>query len=282
MWYCPNCGEKNQNDYRFCVNCGAPAEIQGAERIERKARPAAPAKRPVWPWILLGCVLLIVAGELLYLVLSGSDKKPDPEPAPTQTIVIAAPTPTPTPNPEPILITTPEPSPTPAPTPEPSPATVETGLLTDAAQLDSRDVQQLRSAMDGVIAENVRSSWNSVEHLTASDYVGCYLLTAKDANAQVQNMLIVVYRNDVSIVIPQENVNKSLSYYYSLRYKNVTRNADGTLTLGACEKPSERVNADVYRHNYYYNGHKTTDEVYKAWVKPYEGAYQVTRLGELP
>ena len=143
MWYCPNCGEKNQNDYRFCVNCGAPAEIQGAERIERKARPAAPAKRPVWPWILLGCVLLIVAGELLYLVLSGSDKKPDPMPTPTQTIVIVTPSPEPTP--------------------------VETGLLTDAAQLDSRDEQQLRSAMDGVIAENVRSSWNSVEHLTASD-----------------------------------------------------------------------------------------------------------------
>ena len=63
---------------------------------------------------------------------------------------------------------------------------------------------------------------------------------------------------------------------------SVTRRADGTLELGAYEKPAERVNADIYRHNYYYNGHKTTDGVYKAWVKPYEGAYQVTRLGELP
>ena len=62
----------------------------------------------------------------------------------------------------------------------------------------------------------------------------------------------------------------------------LVRRADGTLELGAYEKPAERVNADIYRHNYYYNGHKTTDEVYKVWVKPYEGAYQVTRLGELP
>ena len=272
MWICPNCGEKNRDDYRFCVSCGAPAEMQGTVRIERKAGPAAPAKRPVWPWILLGCVLLLVVAELLYLVLSGSGKKPDPTPTPTQPVVMVTPSPAPTPGP--VIITTPTPSPEPTP--------VETGLLTDVSQLDSRDVQQLRSAMDAVIADNVRSSWNDVEHLTASDYVGCYLLTAKDANAQVQNMLIVVYRNDVSIVIPQENISKDLDYYYSLRYQNVTRGTDGTLELGAYEKPAERVNADIYRHNYYYNGHKTTDGVYKAWVKPYEGAYQVTRLGELP
>ena len=107
MWICPNCGEKNRDDYRFCVSCGAPAEMQGTVRIERKAGPAAPAKRPVWPWILLGCVLLLVVAELLYLVLSGSGKKPDPTPTPTQQVVIVTPSPEPTPGP--IIITTPTP-----------------------------------------------------------------------------------------------------------------------------------------------------------------------------
>ncbi len=272
MWICPNCGTENQDDYLFCVNCGGSADPELTEGEAGFARPAGATKRPIWPWLLLSGVLLLVVAELLYLVLSGSGKKPDPTPPPTQPVIVVTPSPEPTPGP--VIITTPTPSPEPTP--------VETGLLTDISQLDSRDEQQLRSAMDAVIADNVRSSWNDVEHLTGSDYVGCYLLTAKDPNAKTQNMLVVVYHNSVSIVIPQENISKDLDYYYSLRYQNVTRRVDGTLELGAYEKPAERVNADIYRHNYYYNGHKTTDGVYKAWVKPYEGAYEVTRLGELP
>ena len=158
----------------------------------------------------------------------------------------------------------------------------ETGLLTDASQIDSRGVQQLCDTMDGVIANNVRTTWGSVEHLNRSEYVGFYLLTAKDENARTRNMLILVYRNDVSVIIPAENVNKSLSYYYSLRFENVQRGADGSLLLGDYQEPGDRVNADIYRHNFYYNGHRTLDEVYNAWVKPYESGYTVSRAGSLP
>ena len=40
--------------------------------------------------------------------------------------------------------------------------------------------------MDGVIANNVRTTWGSVEHLNRSEYVGFYLLAAKDENARTQ------------------------------------------------------------------------------------------------
>jgi hypothetical protein len=136
--------------------------------------------------------------------------------------------------------------------------------------------------MDGVIANNVRTTWGSVEHLNRSEYVGCYLLTARDPNARTRNMLILVYRNDVSVIIPAENINKSLSYYYSLKFENVRRSADGTLILGEHQGPTDTVNAGIPGHHFYYNGNKTLDEVYKAWVKPYAGSYTVSRAGDLP
>ena len=154
-------------------------------------------------------------------------------------------------------------------------------ILTDASQVSEAGERQLRDTLDGIVASNVRTTWNTEEHLTRSEYVGYYLLTAKDPNVGVQNRLILVCRNDVSIVIPKEKIDKSLSYYYSIEYCNVTVNPDGTLNLGGYQEPGTNVKADIYRHNYYYFGHETAEGVYNYWVKPYTGGYEVTRAGSV-
>ena len=302
MWICGNCGTNNGSEYRFCVGCGQPRAAaerrQAPPRRDYQPAPAprpvpGPSRRPIWPWALAGVLLLALAGVLLALVLGGFDREPEPTAVPIEPVIAAPDQPAATaengqnPNSSgPVIILPAEPSPaaTPAPTPTPEPASsvAETGLLTDASQIDSRGLQQLCALMDGVIANNVRTTWGSVEHLNRSEYVGFYLLAAKDENARTRNMLILVYRNDVSVIIPAENVNKSLSYYYSLRFENVQRGADGSLLLGDYREPGDTVNADIYRHNFYYNGHRTLDEVYNAWVKPYESGYTVSRAGSLP
>ncbi len=284
MWICRNCGGENQDNYLFCVGCGQP---RGEDRANRRAEtPPARTGRPLWPWVLVGGLLLTVAVLLLVIVLRGADDSaaeeapwaPAPAPAASEQPV----EPEETPDSQPIVIVPteePAPAPTPGPSPTPLPGPV---LLSDAGQLDGQSLRQLCDVMDSVIATNVRTTWGAVEHLNRASYVGCYLLTARDPNAQTQNMLILVYRNEVSIVIPAESVDKDLDYYYSLEFENVLLNPDGSLSLGEPQKPTDRVNASVPRHNFYYNGHKTTEEVYRAWVKPYESGYTVSRIGELP
>lgn len=193
-----------------------------------------------------------------------STPTPTPKPTPTPT-----PKPTPTPTPKP----TPTPTPRPTPTPIPTPTPAFSGYLTDPSQVNSRGLQQLCQVMEDTIAYNVRTSWGAPEHLDNSEYVGYYLLLAKREDARTKNILILIYRNDVTISIPAEKVNKSLSYYYTLRFENVWCNADGSLRLSTPQKPADRVEANIPRHNFYYMGYWSLEDILNAQIRPQLSAF---------
>ncbi len=136
------------------------------------------------------------------------------------------------------------------------------------SQVNSVGLAQLCQLMDDTIAFNVRTSWAPAEHLNSSEYVGFYLLVAKREDARTQNILVLVYRNDVTISIPAESVNKNLSYYYSLRFENVYCNADGSLRLSVPQKPVDKVEANIPRHNFYYNGYASLEALVNAQIRP--------------
>ena len=287
MWSCPVCGTENEEKGRFCVGCGQPRPEPTTQLATEQdwqlplRQPVPPVRREEprprasgWPWLVIAGLAMVAAALVLLVII----RKTNP---PVTGVAVATAEPT---DPAVIVVTpapTIAPAPTTAPTPEPTGAPAGPVLLTDASQVSEAGDRQLRDNLEGIVAHNVSSSWNTEEHLTRSEYVGFYLLTAKSANADVQNRLILVCRNEVSIVIPKENVNKSLSYYYSVVYDNVTVNPDGTLNLGKYQEPGTNVKADVYRHNYYYYGHETLEGVYNYWVRPETGGYEVTMAGSV-
>ena len=155
----------------------------------------------------------------------------------------------------------------------------EEGYVAAAADLSPEAVETLSGLIGDVIARNVAESWAPAEHLDASRFLGCYVLSRKEGSSGPRNYVIAVCRNDVTISIPRENLSKSLSYYYTLRWTDV-KLADGQLILGGYETPSGRVLAGIPGHNFYYDGYEDISVLLSSLVQPYTPAYTLTALGD--
>ena len=87
---CPNCGNDNPDDYKFCIHCGVPHAPVAPEEIELKSAAESPARLPArqeqpshglfkQKWfiaVLIGvvllCCLVVVAAAALVLVKNGT------------------------------------------------------------------------------------------------------------------------------------------------------------------------------------------------------------------
>ena len=257
MWTCPQCKQKNRDDARFCRGCGL-------ERGSAVYPPPERGRSPWLPWLLLGLLglALIVLG-LVLLLRDPSDPgiKPTPEPTPSWELQDARDDNIP--SPEPIVVVT------------PSPTAPFVGYLTESAQLSEQGLGQLKNVMEGVIAENVRTTWGAPEHLLSSEYRGYLLLTPKGDNSTFHNILILVYQNRVNIRIPAEGVDKTLEYYYPLRFEDLWCSADGSLILPSPILPGGEVKANVPGHYFYYKGYGDLEALRRAMVDPERSAYNV-------
>ena len=272
MWICNQCGASNPDHAYYCTGCGQIRTVPGHGRGDK-----------AWLWLLLE--LLVLAGAIVGLILFlRRDKEPDSAAAPAP-IYTAAPS-----DGEAEIVS--EPWPAAEPAPDDSPAAVPTtapvqvtigpsaafvGYLDDASRLESKGLDQLCRVMEDTIAYNVRTSWGAPEHLDRSRYVGFYLLSAKTDSTWPRNILVLVYRNEVTISIPAENVNKSLVYFYTLRFENVWCNEDGSLNLPTPQKPEQKVEANIPGHYFYYMGYQTTDDVFWYLLAPYTDDYELTQ-----
>ncbi len=313
MWICPACDTENPDYASFCAGCGKRKETGWGESAwEESGDAGRPPRRQGslwWLWGLLGLLVLVCAALAVILLWqrnrpvpgsgSGSDAgsggyalvTPIPLPSPgadagaTATPGAAGPG-MPTPEPSGFIILTPTPGPTatipqtPAPTaviPQtPTPATGYSGYLTDLSQLGSQGLGQLCQVMEETIDRNVRTSWGSPEHLDRSVYVGCYLLSAAQEDTRPRSILILIYQNDVTISIPAQQIYKSLSYYYMLRFENVWCSADGSLTLSTPQGPAGTVYANIPGHNFYYSGYETLDALRNSQITPLLGKYTLS------
>lgn len=103
--YCKRCGTKNKDDARFCENCGqklieapnTPKPEQPKQEISQE--PSQEPKQPKEPkqapkmssktWIVgLGCVIIVIAVIMAFLLMNSKDKKETPTTTaePTETV----------------------------------------------------------------------------------------------------------------------------------------------------------------------------------------------------
>lgn len=260
MWTCPQCKQKNRDDARYCIGCG---------RERGSAYPAGKGVSPWLPWLLLG--LLGLALIILGLVLLLRDPQdpgaePTPTPAPTASWEAQDARDDNIPSPVPIQVATPVPT---AP---------YVGYLTESGQLSEQGLGQLRRVMEDVIAENVRTTWGAPEHLLSSEYRGYLLLSPKGEDAPFHNILILVYQNRVNIRIPAEGVDKTLEYYYPLRFEELWCSADGSMVLSSPVLPGGEVKANVPGHYFYYKGYGDLEALRRAMADPERSVYNVEEV----
>ena len=153
--------------------------------------------------------------------------------------------------------------------------------LTSASDLTQASIENLCAQVNAVISNNVANSWGRTENLESSSYVGCYVLSNPNAVNEAKNYVIVVFKNDVLISIPNEGVSKQLSYYYTLKYSNVSMDANGNCLLGSYLEPDNKVLAGIPGHNYYYNGYDNLEVLYNYLIQPKLSDYDVTAVGSL-
>ena len=120
------------------------------------------------------------------------------------------------------------------------------------------------------------TSWGAAEHLNSSVYVGCCLLSADQEDTRPRSVLILIYKNDVTVSIPAQQINKSLSYYYMLRFENVWCNADGSLTLSTPQGPAGTVYANIPGHNFYYSGYESLEALRNSQITPLLSKYTLS------
>lgn len=71
--YCPNCGNENENNVAYCVQCGAALNEEPAP-VQEPAAPAIPEEyQPLSPWAYFGLSLLFsipVVGFIFLIIFS--------------------------------------------------------------------------------------------------------------------------------------------------------------------------------------------------------------------
>lgn len=138
--------------------------------------------------------------------------------------------------------------------------------VTTASDIPDEVLSEMKAQSEDVIKG---STYGWIEGFTLTPtYIGNYLLTAKDADPDVQNMLVLIYKLHYSnsfVDYTGESREYGMDYYYYVAWNNIIRNQDGAFSydLSDYQKPDSKF--------------KTYTNVFKKCSK-YRGAYDEYEL----
>ena len=157
-----------------------------------------------------------------------------------------------------------------------------TEYVTSMDQLTDEVISEMQDeALDEYMA--AITSWENVEELESTEFVGYYFLSAKDSDTWYDH-------NYVYIIINAEADNpcEYVDYYYWVRFSNVTVDADGncsvdlnytTLPYGSCWfgdcSGAAFTTEEVDGQYYWYVGYRELDDLYSNDIQPNLADYNV-------
>ncbi len=109
--------------------------------------------------------------------------------------------------------------------------------LSSSEQITEDVLEKMKKqAEDSLIGSTSRSSWNKATVIDSYDYIGYYLITAKDSSTyDMKNEVYVVYKVNVSSTLTNYDTETdedwSASYYYYLGFRDLMLLPDGTLAV---------------------------------------------------
>lgn len=134
---------------------------------------------------------------------------------------------------------------------------------------------KMKQQAEDNLKAHVANNWDEHEKLDGMTYMGAYLLNAKNPeNADVKNMIRLVYKISASDNYEEQNIHQSFEYYYDTTFINLMLLPDGTCSvdLSYYDTPEDNFNREVvvydseddyeYTDGYYYAGY----EALESWV----------------
>ena len=132
-------------------------------------------------------------------------------------------------------------------------------LITKLSEIPDEELDKIKSESEDAMFAHVAQHWAESESLKGMEFLGNYLLVAKDGGS---NHLYNVYRIDIS------NSLGDFSYYWYTAFAKLMVLDDGTFTVDYSDyytpngNSSERFTMD----NYYYYGYEHLDSLFNACV----------------
>lgn len=155
--------------------------------------------------------------------------------------------------------------------------------VTAASQISSYSIDEMCAQMNDVITSIV-SGWSENATLDSAEYAGCYVLSRKESVSWgSRNFVIPVYRVTGHVYDKEQNRNISFSYYFALRYINVTADSTGTCTFDSYEKPNPYLELEEFGlPGYYVDGFKDLDDLQRNLIAANAENYTASHVGDLP
>ena len=138
------------------------------------------------------------------------------------------------------------------------------------SQINEETMEEMRSRGEDALRAEAAQDWLDGISLDSINYIGSYLLTAKDTNqnSSRNNMLYLIYQVQSSANFPEDGFQESFSYYYTVRFDDLIVMPDNTITVdfGEYEVPDDRSDKEFNNRRSYYNGYEDMDTLFRECV----------------
>lgn len=157
--------------------------------------------------------------------------------------------------------------------------------LSSLEELTQDNIATMQKQAEDAMHAYVDSKWSKEEVLEDMEYLGCYLLIAKEFVASLdENQLILVYKVTASDRLEEYEIHDQFEYYYAVVFRDLIKYADGTvsyLLMDKYEDVSDEFSRKVFygEHSYdyktfYYKGYETFDSMVSKIVTSKKDQYE--------
>ena len=141
--------------------------------------------------------------------------------------------------------------------------------LSALSQIGEDDLTSLTTQGEDVLTSYVAKNWDEIFSLGSMDYLGSYLLTAKDSSRTYRNnILYLLYEVQVNVNAAEAGIQESFSYYYAVRFEDLIVTPDGTLTVDLSDYSvdSDRFQREYDGRRYSFIGYETLEDAFRECV----------------
>lgn len=137
------------------------------------------------------------------------------------------------------------------------------------SELSEDVLTKMRSQCEDAIRAEAARTWSDGISLDSLSYQGSYLLTAKNpSDTRTNNMLYLVYQVQSTANLPEDGVHESFSYYYAVRFDDLTVVPDGTVSVSLDEydTTSDTFSKKFGDRSFRYRGYEDLDSAFQECV----------------
>lgn len=150
--------------------------------------------------------------------------------------------------------------------------------ITELDQISKESMEKMQAQAQDVIKAYEAKRWSEFCEITGMNLEGSYFLSRKEGKYRENgfNQIMLVYKIDSTVKIPEEEVDETVTFYTGVYYNNLVLYPDGTIELNMSDSGmvSHEFSQNFPGYNSFrYRGYEDLDSMYKDCVTSYIDDY---------